>query len=99
MCAGHEPRVSLESFVWAHCLVSSRALDFVLRVDSGSEADTATAQPRSGGVSREPSTQDGVQRVQCMIPGEPSDSTPDTSSQALTVPQFAWVAVMMTSRP
>ncbi len=77
ICAGHgfnqpaEPPVSLESFVWAHCLVSSRALDFVLRVDTDSNAATETAQQRSGSPPREPtSMQDGVQRLQCMLPGK-----------------------------
>ncbi len=71
--AGHgfsqhaEPPVSLESFMWAHCLVSSRALDFVLRMDTDCNAATKTAQQRSGSP---PSMQDGVQRLQCMLPGK-----------------------------
>ena len=47
--AGAEPRVSLQSFMWAHCLVRSRALQLTLPdIPSAALAHQAAIPPNEG---------------------------------------------------
>ena len=64
-----EPAVSLQSFVWAHCLVSSRALDLVTRNEGVDSGGSAAVPANAAGRGQAYEAAHGVRRVQCMLPG------------------------------
>ena len=69
-----EPAVSLHSFLWAHCLVSSRALELMVQHERDTGPGESAVQLERADHSRTATVARGVRRVQCMVPGESTSS-------------------------
>ena len=83
--AGGEPVVSLQSFLWAHCLVRSRALQLLpADLDGGAPAHLVCAAEGSDGPGPADGTRQqlAARQLRCMLPGVDM-CAPDACSEGL----------------